>query len=62
MRLLSSAYKQNLANELSLPLRDFRIVDPSLPKYIIGGCIANAGSCKIGFRPIPSSKLIEFIK
>ena len=27
---------------------------PTYPKYNIGGWIAKAGSCKIGFRPNPS--------
>ena len=31
------------------------IEEPTYPKYKIGGCIANAGSCKIGFNPNPSS-------
>ena len=30
------------------------IDDPTYPKYRIGGCIANAGSCRIGFKPNPS--------
>ena len=33
-----------------------KIIDePTYPKYKIGGWIANAGSCKIGLRPNPSS-------
>ena len=33
-----------------------KIIDePTYPKYRIGGWIAKAGSCKIGFRPNPSS-------
>ena len=31
------------------------IEEPTYPKYKIGGCIANAGSCNIGFNPNPSS-------
>ena len=32
-----------------------KIIDvPTYPKYKIGGWIANAGSCKIGFKPNPS--------
>ena len=32
-----------------------KIIDePTYPKYKIGGCIAKAGSCKIGFKPNPS--------
>ena len=31
------------------------IDDPTYPKYKIGGWIANAGSCRIGFNPNPSS-------
>ena len=31
------------------------IDDPTYPKYKIGGWIANAGSCSIGFNPKPSS-------
>ena len=27
---------------------------PTQPRYKTGGCIANAGSCKIGFKPVPS--------
>ena len=30
------------------------IEEPTYPKYKIGGWIAKAGSCKIGFRPNPS--------
>ena len=30
------------------------IEDPTYPKYKIGGWIAKAGSCKIGFKPNPS--------
>ena len=33
-----------------------KIIDePTYPKYKIGGWIAKAGSCKIGFNPKPSS-------
>ena len=32
-----------------------KIIDePTYPKYKIGGWIAKAGSCKIGFKPNPS--------
>ena len=32
-----------------------KIIDvPTYPKYKIGGWIARAGSCKIGFKPRPS--------
>ena len=31
------------------------IDDPTYPKYKIGGCIAKAGSCNIGFNHNPSS-------
>ena len=27
---------------------------PTYPKYSMGGCIAKAGSCNIGFNPNPS--------
>ncbi len=27
---------------------------PTYPIYKIGGCNANAGSCNIGFKPVPS--------
>ena len=30
------------------------IEEPTYPKYKIGGWIASAGSCKIGFKPKPS--------
>ena len=34
---------------------DEKIIDvPTQPKYKIGGCIANAGSWRIGFNPFPS--------
>ena len=32
-----------------------KIIDvPTYPKYKMGGWIAKAGSCKIGFKPVPS--------
>ena len=31
------------------------IEEPTYPKYKIGGWIAKAGSCKIGFNPRPSA-------
>ena len=32
-----------------------KIIDePTYPKYKTGGCIARAGSCNIGFKPVPS--------
>ena len=37
---------------------DEKIIDePTYPQYKIGGWIANAGSCNIGFSPKPSSGL-----